>query len=249
MAATLSIVIADSDLHTVTMILRVKDTDGIRAIEVIDNDRLIVEIPDHVPGDDCPDYAIAVDLGTLPRMRLPLTVTVTSCTEGDDNTTVFEGVGAPGGPDVSDDPGIRLPCFATVYSTNSACTEANNRVIVVRNRLAVLCRRLDRAERQLREYLATMIVLGLTLIALASLAAAASSMPFGWIISLICLAAIAAIIYGLVRLDRAWRNVNASKNEINQEINELRPVFQGAVDEVYATCCPEAIDADLTEPC
>jgi len=249
MAATLSIIIADSGIHTVTMILRVKDPDGIQTISVIDNDGLPVDIPDHVPGDDCPDYPIAVDLGALPRMRLPLTVTITNCADGDDITTVFEDVGAPGGADDSDGPGIRLPCFATIYSTNSACTEANNRAITSRNRLAILCERLDRIERQLREYLATMIVLGIMLLAFASLAAAASSIPFGWIISLICLAAIAAIIYGLVRLDREWRNVSVRKNEINQEINELRPEFQNAVDEVNATCCLEAIDADLTEPC
>lgn len=249
MAATLSIIVADSDTYSVTIILRVKDTDGIRAINVVDVDMLPIPIPDRVPGEECTDYTIAVDLGALNRMSLPLTVTVTSCADGDDNTTVFEDVGAPGRPDDSDGPGIRLPCFATIYTTNSACVQANYRATAARNRLAEFCRRLDRAEKQLREYLATMIVLGLMLLAFSALAAAASSIPFGWIIAIVCLAAIALIIYGLVRLDREWKNVRTRKNEINQEINELRPVFQEAVDEVNSTCCPEGINADLTEPC
>lgn len=249
MAATLTIIVADSDVYTVTMILRIKDPDGIRAINIVDVDDLPVAIPDHVPGEDCPSYPIAVNLGAVPRMRLPLAVTITSCADGDDNTSVIENVGAPGRPDDSDGPSPRLPCFATIYTTNSACAEANRRAIAARNRLVTLCRRLDQEEKRLREILALMIVLGIMLLTFTALAAAASGNPFGWIIALLCLAAIAAIIYGLVKADRAWRNASDRKNELIQEINELRPIFQGAVEEVNATCCPEAIDADLTEPC
>lgn len=115
MAATLSIIVADSNPHSVTLILRVKDEGGILAIDVRDIAGMPVPIPDHVPGD-CPVVPIAVNLGALWRMSLPLTVTVVSCAEdGDETTTVFEGVGAPGRPSDPIGPGCCcrvLQCFA-----------------------------------------------------------------------------------------------------------------------------------------
>jgi len=246
MAATLTLIVEDHGPANVHLVLLVKDEDGIRTITITGIDGGPVVFPD-IPGH-CPTDTISVDLGAVPRMRLPLTVAVTNCAE-EEETTVFDGVGAPGLPTDSPGPSIRLPCYATLCSDSTACTNAKSTARSVRNRLAALCENRDRIEREIREKLVAIAIAALMVQILGALAAVVVSVPFGWIAALIALAAIALLIYSIARWAIQHADLTRQLHSINSLIEEVRSEFDAAVAEVNENCCFDCVDVDLSYPC
>ncbi len=247
MPATLSISVADRGPIAVSVALQIQDPDGISEVNVTNAVGMPVPIPE--PIRDCPTDLIEIDLGSMLRSHLPLSVIVNNCSGVDgETTTIFEGVAGPGrmGDPV---PSIRLPCSATLCEDNTACNNAQSQATTIRNQMAVVCRRLDEINKQFTILTITLAVMGVLIVVLAATAIAAASVPFGWIIAAVIAIAIGLLSYGIFLIESELKRLRERKSEDTAELSELRPQFRDAVDQVNENCCLHCIVVDLSEPC